>query len=323
MSPINRELLEKYIRGACTAAEEEEVLHWLDMNDSDDYPKALHATGKYKHKENEGWRLLRIHFDELKPVALKDRLFIRKWKWAVAVTIVALVGISFYFYQNDHWVRYQNKYQTSYGEVKRVTLKDGTSVTLNAASVLSVRKGFDEKNRVVYLEGEAFFEVEKHTNLPFIVKTGRVDVTALGTSFDVSNFKNASQISVALKEGKVAVNANDRAIKKRIVLKAGEEAVYDKAYPGELKIESKFDPKERLAWQRQVIYFKNAGMQEVINKLERFYGVDISTQGLKDKHWRLSGEYKGETLKNILESLSFNYGIGFEIEGEKVVLYKK
>lgn len=318
MLPVNRELLDKYIQGQCTPQEESIVLRWLDKNDIEDYPD-VHSEKKYNSKERAGWQQLIKHFDELQPVSERKKFFGRKWIWAAA-TIAVIIGFSVYFSQSRLF-DYATKYQTSYGEVKRITLTDGTTVTLNARSVLEVKRGFGQKNRTVYLEGEAFFEVKQKAEEPFMVNTKKLSVAVLGTSFNVSAFANDQEQTVSLKKGKVRVELPSKKGSEDIILTPGEEIKYSKS--GDAIKVGKVNNKEILSWQKQIIYFEDASIDDVVNKLERFYGVHIDIRYLHSRNWQLTGEYKNATLEEILESLSFNYNLKYKIEGGRVILYEK
>jgi ferric-dicitrate binding protein FerR (iron transport regulator) len=319
MPPIDRTLLEKYMKGECSPQEESMVHCWLDENDVNDYPD-VHKEKRYERKGQAGWLKLVKDFDELRTHQSKKNFFDKKLIWSIAAASTVLIVLSVYLYQNRTYTfEYEAKYQTTYGEIKRINLADGTTVTLNACSALEVAKKYNSKNRKVYLEGEAYFQVKHRPGAPFIVHTKKLSVTALGTSFDVSAFSDNPNVSVSLKEGKVLVKANTRHNGQNVVLAPGEGVICNGS-TGLLQTK-KFNPKVQLAWQRQIISFEDADMQEVVRKLERFYGVEIDIKELKPRHWQLTGEYKNQTLRDVLESLSFNYNLGYKIKGKEVMLY--
>lgn len=317
----DRTLLEKYIRGECSPDEEDEILRWLDENDVNDY-RAIHAEKKYKKKVSKGWQELSEVIDELKIYAPSKKLFDKKWVWAAAATFALLIGLSAFMYVSGYFgsLHYETEYKTSYGEIKRMTLPDGTVVTLNAESTLKVEKGFNQKNRIVYLDGEAFFEVMRKTAIPFTVETKALSVTALGTSFNVAAFANDPDINVSLKTGKVLVKAIHKQ-RDEIILKPGEGVVFQKSTS--FLTTEKFSPKVQLAWQNRIIAFQDASMEEVVHQLERYFGVNINMSHIQKRNWQLTGEYKNQSLEDILQSLSFGYGIGYKMEKDnKVVLYE-
>lgn len=319
MEPIDKDLLAKYARGECNDQEEALVHQWLDCNDADKYPD-VYTDKKYIRKMRSGWNQLAGRFEELRATEPNKRILLKNRIWAIAATIAILTGVSVFLYQyfSSAW-DYKIKYQTTYGEIKQISLEDGTTVTLNACSSLEVAKNYNNKNREVYLQGQAYFQVKHQARAPFIVHTKKLSVTALGTSFDVSAFNNDPDISVSLKEGKVLVKAKVRNKTEDVILAPGEGVIY-KRKTDALQTE-RFNPKVQLAWKQQIISFEDADMQEVVRKLERFYGVKINTRGLNPRHWQLTGEYQNQILQDVLKSLSFNYGLKYKIDGKEVILY--
>lgn len=320
MPIIDRALLEKYIHGECSPEEEELVLHWLDESEKDDYP-GVHSEKEYNKKIDKGWRQLTRHIQELK-IFSRRQSFHKKLIWTIAAALALLIGSSFFLFLTGKIgaSECKVKYGTSYGELKQITLADGTEVTMNSESELKVEKGFNQRNRVVYLKGEAFFNIKRKSNLPFVVKTNVLSITALGTSFDVFAFADEPEADVSLKTGKVLVKAIASKKEDDVILSPGEGVTYQKNTA--LLTTEKFNADVQMAWQNRIIAFQNAGMEQVVHQLERYFGVTINTQFLPPRRWELTGEYKDPSLTNILESLSFSYGIKYKIEGREVTLYK-
>ncbi|NLR79714.1 FecR family protein [Chitinophaga eiseniae] len=313
MAPIDKALLEKYFNGACSPEEESLVYRWLDENDLDEYPD-VHGKRKQERKLREGWKQLARLDEGLSAVPSPGSSDTSRGRWwlAAAMLFLLLGGSLVYF---NYFHGYEKEYTTSFGEVRSIRLEDGTTVTLNACSVLKVGRNFGEKHRDVELRGEACFDVRSQPGKAFTVHTGKLSVTALGTAFNVAAFGNDPQIIVSLTNGKVLVEKDDA---KGVVLTPGEEVVYTrKADHFEKGV---FNSRERLAWRQRIIYFDNAGIDEVLAKLERFYGVHFDISQLKSRQWRLTGEYSNPTLPEVLESLSFNYDLKYRIEAGKVTL---
>lgn len=315
--PLKKEILDEYIQGKSAPEGEEQILRWLDENDLEHYPNTLNDK-QAKQKLYKNWRFLTDRIKELKVASHAKSDIVGQWmpKAAILVGIILLGGLTFIYLKKDIGFK---KYETTYGEIKRINLADGTTVTLNARSVLKVKKDYNKNNRTVYLSGEAYFKVTHEAEMPFTVQINKLSVTALGTSFDVSGFSNDPEIKISLEEGKVLVKAAAQKRPQEIILKPGERAVYGRT--DKLLQTEKFNPKIQLAWQQQIISFENASMGDVVRKIERFYGVTIDAHLIKSKQWHLTGEYKNQTLRGVLESLSFNYKIQYKIEGDKVVLY--
>ncbi len=318
MAPVNRELIEKYLKGEYTPEEEQEILRWLDYNDLGEYEEVISRKRAAKQTLKK-WRNLTKQIPELEFKGSFPFWTMKRKLWTAAAVLIGLIvfgGIGFWLLNTP-----VTSYKTGFGEVKSISLPDGTIVTLNATSSILVGRYFNKKDRTVFLKGEAFFQVKQHAGKPFIVKAGKLHVTALGTSFDVSAFEQDKKITVVLKEGKVAVGTK-KLKQEPVLLNPGEEVVFNEAEPKKLEVRQQKDKKEHQVWQQQILYFNDAGLQEVKHKLERFYGVKIDMKELEKQGWKLSGSYKNEPLENVLKSLSFSYGLKYEIEGDQVTLEK-
>lgn len=313
MAPIDRALLEKYFNGECSPEEESLVYRWLDENDLDEYPD-VHGKRKQERKLKEGWKQLARLDDGLRAVPSpgSSTTFRGRW-WIAAAMLFLLLGGNFVYFNYSH--SYEKEYTTSFGEIRSFRLPDGTTVTLNACSVLKVSRSFGKQHRDVQLQGEACFDINSQPGKAFTVHTGKLSVTALGTAFNVAAFVDDPQIIVSLTNGKVLVAKDDA---KGVILAPGEEAVYTRK--ADNIATGKFSARERLAWKQMIICFNNAGINEVLTKLERFYGVHFNISQMKPRQWRLTGEYKNPTLQEVLESLSFNYGFKYRIEAGNVIL---
>lgn len=318
MSDAIKILIDKYLRGECSPAEEQLVIDWLEENDLEDCNDVLQRNPKKKIQDY--WEEMVHRFPELEEAGTFNNKKSKR-RWLVAAVSI---GILFLGALAAYWtfsIESSPQYVTGFGEVKRIVLPDGTGVTLNAKSSLTLNEHFNKKERIVELSGQAFFRVKEEADIPFIVKTKKVDIKVLGTSFDVSAFEKEPNVSVALKEGKVLVQSQSfkKRYEKGVLLKPGEEVVIEKK-TSTLTLK-KYDKKVKQAWKRQDLYFKDAGMKEVLHKLHRFYGVSFETRNLKDVDWHLSGRYSNQTLKEVLESLSFNYGLRYKMLEDKVILF--
>lgn len=313
MAPIDRALLEKYFNGECTPEEESMVYRWLDENDLDEYPD-VHSERKYDRKQRKGWEQLSGLDEGLRALPAPGSTYASRGRWWVAAAMLIFLAGGGLLYVN-YFRGYEKEYTTSFGEIRSFRLADGSTVTLNACSVLKVRRGFGRQHRDVQLQGEACFDIHGQPGKAFTVHTGKLAVTALGTAFNVTAFTEDPQTIVSLANGKVLVAKGDAP---GVILAPGEEVVYT-APENQLKKE-KFDFRKRFAWKQMVIYFDNANIDEVLTKLERFYGVQFDISQLKSRQWRLTGEYSNPALQEVLESLSFNYDFKYRMEAGKIIL---
>jgi len=148
----------------------------------------------------------------------------------------------------------------------RLKLSDGTDVTLNSATKLKFPFSFSGDKREVYIDGEAYFNIAKNAGHPFIVHTGKGDITVLGTEFNVNTYV-ADVLKTALVKGSVNVSSNNQVIH----LNPGEELIWDKHTPSI----SELDERVTLSWMQGVLYFHNAPLSEIAKMIERWYAVPV------------------------------------------------
>lgn len=205
-------------------------------------------------------------------------------------------------------------YSTKPGVKSSITLSDGSVVKLNAGSSIRYVQNFVGDTREVYLEGEAFFEVAHDANKPFIVHTKDITTRALGTTFNI-NSGVGGEIIVSLVTGKVEVKSAQ--VSEFVDYLTPGEQISTIGSGGSWEKRA-FDPAIILAWLEQTIIFDKTPLPEAIKMLENWFGVSITVLNYKDQNLTLSGKYKGETLKNILEGLSYTARFNYEMEGKEI-----
>lgn len=210
-------------------------------------------------------------------------------------------------------VRYHT-IRTPRGGQYQVTLADGTKVWLNAASSMRFPTAFVGKERLVEIEGEVFFNVEKDARKPFVVKTNHQEVTVLGTQFNVMAYPEEEYVKTSLIEGKVAVDIAGSSY----TLMPGERSIYDKAKE-RVRTET-FDPEEILAWQAGYFMFNEEGIEHVMRKIARWYDVEVEYRGdMKGKLF--SGTVsRFVQVEDILDMLSLTGTVTFKLEGRRIVV---
>ncbi|WPP51987.1 FecR family protein [Catalinimonas niigatensis] len=242
-------------------------------------------------------------------------------KAGVAAALLIVGMLSFLFLQRNTpvatveektaWIMKENPA----GQKSKILLSDGTIVWLNSES--QIRYFFNDTIRNIELEGEAYFEVAKDTVRPFIVTSGYLQTTALGTEFNVKNYAVDSIASIFLAEGRVKVE------------KIKENGSIEFLEPGWGISTSK--DSERLekftglseqwtGWKDGVLYFDDANLDEVITACERWYSVEMSIEGTPAKDWKFTAKFKNENLENVLESMCYGKDISYLIEDKYVKL---
>lgn len=242
----------------------------------------------------------------------------KKARWPlvkIAASIIVILAATimiyqFYFNQEPQLM----VKTTAHGQKSMLTLSDGTQVRLNAGSSLTYPDRFGADERRVSLLGEAFFEVVKNPEQPFVVSAKDMKITVLGTSFNVAVYSEEEH-SVSLVTGKVQVSSGD----KELLLRPGQQAFIPQGQQGEIRIQD-IDLHQAIAWKDGVLIFRGAPLEEVVMRLSRWYNVTIEYNKEWPKDCRFSGEYNNETLSNVLESFHFIYGLEYEFKSENRVV---
>jgi transmembrane sensor len=209
-----------------------------------------------------------------------------------------------------------NTVSTPRGGQYRVTLPDGSSVWLNSASSIRYPAVFNVSERVVYLTGEAYFEIKKATGsdgrrLPFIVSTTQQEVEVLGTHFNVKAYEEENATVTTLLEGKVRVvgmAAGD--LKQERVLQVGESAFWDRSAFTVRQGEAE----KAVAWKNGKFIFTGENIKEIMKNIARWYNVEVSYQG-DLRHVNFAGVLsRYENINEILKKLELTGTVKFRIQ---------
>lgn len=208
------------------------------------------------------------------------------------------------------------------GSVAQTILPDGTMIYLNSGSEIKYNVTANTKQRDAYINGEAWFDVEKDKNRPFVVHTPYYDVKVLGTQFNVKTYEDEELIVTTLEEGSILILASEKLkLKEDIVLKPGEQVLFNKV---ERKIyKTKVDTRVYTSWRKNKLIFLDMTFGELVKLLERKYGVEIDVidSSILDEHY--SGTIKNETILEILNVIQYTHPIKYKVEGQKIIIQKK
>lgn len=193
--------------------------------------------------------------------------------------------------------------QTREGMRSTITLSDDSQIRLNENSEFEFPEAFINGQRLVRLEGEAFFDITPNPDKPFIVQTGNAEIVVLGTSFNI-NTNQATEVTVASGKVKVA----NRGSLEQAFLQPGQQAVLD----GKAIRIAEVNPEYFLGWHTRKLSFEEEPVEKVFEILERAYGVDIQITFSGQKPICLiTGNYEGERIETILRGmkhlLEFDY----------------
>lgn len=253
------------------------------------------------------------------PAPVMRRFFIG-FSRVAAILIIPLCIALFFWLQHKN-VRGELEAQTLVtaprGTIKQVALPDGTQVWLNSGSSLSYNKSFNDKMRKVILMGEAYFEVTKNPERPFVVHGNELSVKVLGTKFDVRSYSEDSKVNVTLMEG--SVRLEDSQSDASVGLLQPDQVVTLNKQSGKVAVK-KVDARNANEWMRGTLLFDDEEMDQIAHSLEREYNVLIRFQDNNIKRLRFYGRFKKtQSLDEILNIVVSRQGFHYQRRGDTIV----
>lgn len=351
---MDNKLVARYLAGSCTKQEKASIQEWLEAD-----PANRELMKEYEHiweaSEDEGealsmmfnvqqdWRRLRSRINAHEPEAssagsraefeIKPVLLPSRWhsglnqavKVAAVMLIAAFMGI----------IAYQNFYEppvsepvepalreiiTQNAQRANLTLSDGTRVQLNADSKLQLPDVFHPDKREVYLEGEAFFDVARNPEKPFIIYSDKARVQVLGTSLGVRSYPGDEFFRVVVKEGKVSVKSDSE--NEEAVLEKNELATVNFSN-NNITVEEVQDMELYLGWTEGFLKFRDSRMVDVKKELERKYDISVVLADEDIAQMRLTAVLKSKSIRNVLDVIATSLDIDYTMDQQEVVFRQK
>jgi ferric-dicitrate binding protein FerR (iron transport regulator) len=252
-----------------------------------------------------------LFVSEKKP---SKKLNFRYWYYSAACLALLIVTV-FSFWtlsQQDDKVYVA----TGFGETLELLLPDSTRVTLNANSSLSYLPEWDdlEKERVVWMEGEGFFDVSHRNRQKFIVRTEQVAVEVLGTKFNVSERRGNTE--VILSTGKVALYLQEE----KVLMDPGEKVSYDAKTQ---KVDKRVvNPELLTSWRKNELTFEATPLSEIAFLLEDQYGYQVKFEDEDLRSLLFSGVIRADNVDLLLEALSETHRITISQENDTLIFMK-
>lgn len=310
-----------YLKGNCSPSEKAAVEEWINRNpDHQAIFNSLKKEWKYLAEDpvlpapdrERVWSRIGEAIDYQAPAALYTRKILVKYiSLAACIALLLGVELSFLFNRGDHPAMQFTAY-APLGEKAMLTLPDSSRVWLNSGSALTYYARSGE--RVVRLQGEAFFEVTKDPRKAFIVQSGGVNVQVHGTSFNVSAYESDPDIEVSLEKGSISL-INQKNGMVLADLRPNQMAQVSKSDLGCRVIAD--DAEITKLWTNNILKIYNNDIYEVVKKLERWYGVDIEL-GNARSDLRYTFVVKTESLRELLDLINKMTPITYKIEGKEV-----
>jgi len=319
-------ILQKYLQGKTSKEEKQQLQQW--MQQSTENKKQLFA-------EKDIWDTIGFH-SNLKKYEVSSELGLLKKRiepkqatisLKQILQIAAILLITFGLGWGSRFISFSSS-QTAQvtmqeifvpkGQVNQVFLADGTRIWINSETKLITPSVFATNERVVKLNGEAFFEVAKDAKRPFRVEVNGQQIEVLGTSFNVRAYENSNEIETTLETGQIQLHIGSQTT----LLKPGEQSLFNKSEK-QLLI-SKVNPETFSSWKDGRYEFQNEDLLEVFKVVERWYDVEITADETYFNGMRFSGVIKrNKDARHFLELLNLTVPIRYEIKTDKISIAKK
>ena len=282
---------------------------WDDAQDS---------VAKDKTDVNRIWAKIQRELWENKPVKTYEYYKI----YSIAASILLLIGIGCFA-----WILSRNQSSNTMfvatsgiQNMQSILLPDGSQVQLGPGSKLVYPSEFDGKTREVQLEVQAFFDVAKDKSKPFVVKTKDMDVTALGTAFEVFSYEMENNIETVLLNGKVKVNLLHGNHKRQVILYPNDKLTLSRS-DARISID-KVNATKYSDWRNLgILSFENEKLSMIIPRLEKWYGQKIFCQKDLANTYRFTFKVRNESLDRILYMLNNSSPIKYRKVGDNYELY--
>ena len=276
------------------------------------------TEGEVTNETKDDWKLLRsqIHHSSTR------KLYVQWMKYAAVIALFILSISGTYYITVQHTLRQPTEMTevfVPYGESQEITLPDQSKVWLNAGSTLIYAKDFKNMaSRSIYLTGEASFFVTKNKEKPFIVKTPKMDVEALGTVFTVEAYADELFTTATLEEGRVRVDVNNLKAESHFLCPS-DQLVYSHVN-GTVKL-NKIDLHQLKKKRNGYLIFQYTSLLEILSTIEKKYGVTFqyNSSHFKDDLYNLKFS-PDETIENVMAILQQLIGIDYKIINKSIII---
>lgn len=337
---MNPRIVEKFFKNTCTAGEAKRVLEWLDTPEGQKYldgrldseieqvsganiqpadidldSEKLFGSIQEKLKSTPGKNARRRRHFDLTPVLRM-----------AAVLLLGFTGSLFYYFnyyeapESEQIVNSAPKhYVTGEDQQRELTLTDGTKIRLNSNSQVWIPERAGD-TREVRMEGEAYFDVTRNPEKPFIIHTDNASIQVLGTAFNVKSSPSKSSVQVAVVEGSVSFSSSaEQTTEESVILEKGQFG-----YLNEDKITiEEFGVENYLAWMRGRLVFEDLALSQVCVQLTRLYDVQCGFDDEALKELLLSTNISDDSFEKVLSVISLSLDISYRKDGSKITWFSE
>ncbi|RAJ81841.1 ferric-dicitrate binding protein FerR (iron transport regulator) [Chitinophaga dinghuensis] len=250
---------------------------------------------------------------------------------AVAASMLVLITLAFFWWQRHPATAAKQIFISKAGERKSFQLPDGSTVTLNGDSRLTLEQGFSTANRQMQLSGEAFFNIVANPAIPAIIHAGIMEVKVLGTSFNLKAYPEDNHATASLISGRILV-AVPGTNHQKVLLSPNDKLVVSTTEPALTAIAThtttivKLDTTQNnheineVSWVHNRLYIDNQTLADAAKLMERWYGVTIEVDPTIANTYRYTASFEHETLEQALKAMQSSLAFQYSIIGNKIYI---
>ncbi|WP_300702610.1 FecR family protein [Bacteroides sp.] len=311
-------IIRKYLSDRFSSETEEKVQKWIikdkDADEKEQASLAYWNTLEQRDETETSEALTRVN-RRINYSRTRQFAFRKKIARVAAVLIPLFMLAGGYLYYTST-TRSLIEVYAAYGEKKHLILPDSSEIWLNAGTTFKYPETFTGEERLVYLDGEAYFSVKKDASRPFIVKASQMSVTVLGTRFNVKAYPDDERITTTLSSGKVEINVPSQSPE---ILSPNEQLTYNKK-TSHISV-AEIPAADTDSWVTGKLIFTNTSLTEIQQTLKRRYNVTFSNHTSLNGNARYTVRFlQNENLEQVLNVLGDIVGIDYRKNGTHIEL---
>lgn len=325
-------LIMEYVDGVASQEDEKALEDWISLSpENRDYARrtaALYTAaegigGDSLFIPENGWKSIKERTTKPEPLVSEGLRRGNVWNWFMrAVAVIILIGVGACLYlliPRAYGTQNLISLYSDSGSSVRVVLPDKSVVTLNADTYLSYPPNYGKTSRDLFLNGEAYIQAATNPEVPMVVHTSGLDVTVVGTTFNVRNYQDDSQAVVELEQGKVMLTT----FSDTCTMAPGDRAEFMKR-DGILTLRNG-GIKHDSDWKSSIIRFENTPLSDIARTLSRHYKVEVAVSDSKLKSQRYYGSFNTslQDLDDVLSTLSTIGYFDYSVNGRNVIITNK
>lgn len=329
------DLVAKYLSGNISAEERTALLQWAEANESNRqffdemiqlWSMSVEVEEPFEADLDQAWSSLenKLPFEDvLEKTEEKGprvvKLEKKRWDWRIAATVAVLLLGGWWLIQNP----FQAKVQVLATQLQDepLFLPDGSKVWLNEDSRLVYQRSFNRRN--IKLEGEAFFEIARDEERPFVVSAGSAQTTVLGTSFNLRAYPEEDRVELVVQSGKVKFESLKQKDAEAIATLEKGQAAFILKETEELVLDNSIS-ENTTAWMRDTLVFDQAPLEKVLGDLQRYFRVAIEVENAEAYNCNFNSTFPQPELNTVLDEMQeVLEGIQIRQEGKGYILRGK